>query len=200
MYIRTEKVSSWKQINYRNVDSMLSVQFIYDLYDQYSFFDTYDSLVTIREKCEYLVNTIASLTNLKEFGEYLYRLVVIDGLFLNEDRHLHNIAVIQKQDNTFDYCPIFDNGAALLSDTRLDYPLSENTLDLLKTVKSKTFDDEFINIIDALEKLYPSSISFSFTNEIIDNILQDIKIYYDSVIKRVNQVLKYQRNKYEYFF
>lgn len=36
MYLRTNKVSEWKQINYRNVDSMLSVQFIYDLYDQYS--------------------------------------------------------------------------------------------------------------------------------------------------------------------
>ena len=36
MYIRTKKVSNWKQINYRNVDSMLSVQFIYDLYDQHA--------------------------------------------------------------------------------------------------------------------------------------------------------------------
>lgn len=36
MYLCTKKVSDWKQINYRNVDSMLSVQFIYDLYDQYS--------------------------------------------------------------------------------------------------------------------------------------------------------------------
>lgn len=36
MYIRTKNVSNWKQINYRNVDSMLSVQFIYDLYDQHA--------------------------------------------------------------------------------------------------------------------------------------------------------------------
>lgn len=36
MYIRTKKISNWKQINYRNVDTMLSVQFIYDLYDQHA--------------------------------------------------------------------------------------------------------------------------------------------------------------------
>lgn len=36
MYIRTKKALNWKQINFRNIDSMLSVQFIYDLYDQYS--------------------------------------------------------------------------------------------------------------------------------------------------------------------
>lgn len=35
MYILKDKVSKWKQINFRNVDSMLSVQFLYDLYDQY---------------------------------------------------------------------------------------------------------------------------------------------------------------------
>ena len=36
MYLCTNKIKNWKQINYRNVDTMLSVQFIYDLYDQYS--------------------------------------------------------------------------------------------------------------------------------------------------------------------
>lgn len=36
MYIQTKKINNWKQINYRNVDTMLSVQFIYDLYDQYA--------------------------------------------------------------------------------------------------------------------------------------------------------------------
>ena len=36
MYLHTKKILDWKQINYRNVDSMLSVQFIYDLYDQYN--------------------------------------------------------------------------------------------------------------------------------------------------------------------
>lgn len=35
MYLCTNKIKNWKQINYRNVDTMLSVQFIYDLYDQY---------------------------------------------------------------------------------------------------------------------------------------------------------------------
>lgn len=36
MYLHTKNIEEWKQINYRNIDSMLSVQFIYDLYDQYS--------------------------------------------------------------------------------------------------------------------------------------------------------------------
>lgn len=36
MYLHTNEIKEWKQINYRNVGTMLSVQFIYDLYDQYN--------------------------------------------------------------------------------------------------------------------------------------------------------------------
>lgn len=36
MYLCTNRTKEWKQINFRNVDTMLSVQFIYDLYDQYN--------------------------------------------------------------------------------------------------------------------------------------------------------------------
>ena len=38
--------------------------------------------------------------------------------FCNDDRHLNNIAVIE-QGGRYDYCPIFDNGAGLLSNTQL---------------------------------------------------------------------------------
>ena len=42
-------------------------------------------------------------------------------LFGNENRHLNNIAVLRRGEG-FDYCPLFDFGAGLLSNTR-DYPL-----------------------------------------------------------------------------
>lgn len=41
----------------------------------------------------------------------------MDALFLNDDRHSNNIAVL-KCDGKYDYCPIFDNGAGLLSNMR----------------------------------------------------------------------------------
>ena len=180
-------------------DSVITILRLLETYDS-NFFDVYDSLVTIKEKAKYLIDTVVSLTGLKDFGEYIYKLAVIDGLFLNEDRHFHNIAVIQKKDNTFDYCPIFDNGASLLSDVKLDYPISENTIDLIKSVKSKTFDCNFNDVIDSLEELYACNITFSYTEEDINNILKEVTIYDEDTIKRVKQVLIYQRNKYQYFF
>lgn len=180
-------------------DSIITIRRLLDTYNS-NFFDTYDSLVTITDKAKYLVGTVISLTGLKDFGEYIYRLAVIDGLFLNEDRHFHNIALIQKNDNTFDYCPIFDNGASLLSDVKLDYPFSENTIDLISSVKTKTFDCNFNDVIDSLEELYACNITFSYTEQDISNLLKDITIYDEDTIKRVEQVLIYQRNKYLYFF
>ena len=55
------------------------------------------------------------------FGQYLTLFFEADMLAGNEDRHLNNIAVL-RQGEGFDYCPLFDFGAGLLSNTR-DYPL-----------------------------------------------------------------------------
>ena len=42
----------------------------------------------------------------------------IDSLILNDDRHLNNIAVI-REGSKYDYCPVFDNGADLLSNMQI---------------------------------------------------------------------------------
>ena len=63
------------------------------------------------------------------------KLLTIDAFFLNEDRHMHNIAVLMNGKGDYAYCPIFDNGDGLLSDTILDYPLGEDPFDLIKEVR-----------------------------------------------------------------
>ena len=79
----------------------------------------YEALAESAVSCIlYLAETAADLTGLKDFPRYLTLLFEVDALFLNDDRHLNNIAVLE-QDGRFDYCPIFDNGAALLSNTQL---------------------------------------------------------------------------------
>ena len=46
----------------------------------------------------------------------------------------------------FAYCPIFDNGAGLLADTKMDYPLTEDVYDLIKQVKAKTICGDFDSV------------------------------------------------------
>ena len=47
----------------------------------------------VKERLEFLVNAIKNITGLNNWGEYICRLFTIDAFFLNEDRHMHNIAV-----------------------------------------------------------------------------------------------------------
>lgn len=60
----------------------------------------------------------AGFTGLEHFPEYLTLIFEVDAFFLNDDRHLNNIAFIE-ENGKYSYCPIFDNSAALLSNTQL---------------------------------------------------------------------------------
>ena len=63
--------------------------------------------------------------------------MTIDAVFVNEDRHMHNVAVLMSQKGEFSYCPIFDNGAGLLSDTSMDYPLGTDLYDAFRKCGQK---------------------------------------------------------------
>lgn len=142
----------------------------------------------------------ARITGLKEFGAYLSRLLTIDALFLNEDRHTHNIAVLLDSAGKYHYCPIFDNGAALLSGTTMDYPLDGELDELMGEVKAKTFCQDFDEQLDLAEQLYGNQIRFYYTEKEIDRLL-DEELYYPKEMKqRVKTILMYQRRKYRYLF
>lgn len=158
------------------------------------------SLTSYEERIQYLVNRIIGLTGLTDFGSYMSKLITIDAFFLNEDRHTHNIAVLLDDSGNFHYCPIFDNGASLLSDTTLDYPLDEDIFTLIHEVKSKTFCRNFDEQLDIIEKLYGEQIKFKFTKQDIMNVLEEESLYPKEIKNRVMNILFYQYDKYRYLF
>ena len=85
----------------------------------------------VKERLEFLVNAIKNITGLNNWGEYICRLFTIDAFFLNEDRHMHNIAVLMNGKGEYKYCPVFDNGAGLLSDTTMDYPMEQDIYQMI---------------------------------------------------------------------
>ena len=72
--------------------------------------ETLSRMTSDKKRMAYLAEETASITGLSRFPQYLTLLFEIDGLVLNDDRNLNNIAVIAR-DGGFDYCPIFDQGA-----------------------------------------------------------------------------------------
>lgn len=152
------------------------------------------------DRLKFFVEQVERLTGLKEFGIYLSKMLTIDALFLNEDRHMHNIAVLMYDDGSFGYCPIFDNGAGLLSDTSLDYPISMDIYDCIDEAESKTVCSSFEEQLEAVETLYGYNIKFSFLKKDVEKVLADAGIYSDEVKKRVYTVIVEQMRKYEYLF
>jgi len=152
------------------------------------------------DRLEYLVDTVIALTGLKDFGKYMSIMLTVDGLLLNEDRHTHNIAVIQKEDGNYRLCPCFDFGAGLLSDTRAEYSMNGDVYELIETVHSKTFCDDFREAIEIGERLYGEQVHFTYDNRLLEDALKKEPFYSDAQKERVKTVLLEQKRKYPYLF
>ncbi len=163
----------------------------------------YKSLYRISEHEErllFLVQQVERITGLQNFGVYMNKLLTIDAFFLNEDRHTHNIAVLMNGKGEYAYCPIFDNGAGLLADTTMDYPLSADTYTLMDKVQSKTISTEFDEQLDFSESLYQRNLKFWFTKKDVRQLLINADIYSEEVRKRVEVIIYAQMRKYSYLF
>lgn len=176
------------------------------LYSNFCGESLYKSLFRIhdeKERFSFLVNQIERITGIKQFALYLNKIVTIDALTLNEDRHMHNIAVIMNMDGTYDLCPIFDQGAGLLSDTTLDYPIDEDVYKLIDSVKAKTFSSSFDEQLEISEAFAGNSIKFTFTKSDVRLWLEDEqlkKMYSKKILERVGTVAVDRMRKYQYLF
>ena len=154
----------------------------------------------VKERLEFLVNAIKNITGLNNWGEYICRLFTIDAFFLNEDRHMHNIAVLMNGKGEYKYCPVFDNGAGLLSDTTMDYPMEQDIYQMISEVKSKSVSQDFDEQLDVAENLYGQNLQFLFTKKNVSDIVNNADMYPLEERKRVQLIIYSQMNKYKYLF
>lgn len=153
----------------------------------------------VKASIEWFVNSLEEMTGLTGFGRYLSGMLALDTIILNEDRHFRNIAVI-RSGSGFRFAPIFDNGAAFLSDC-YSYPkgnTERNYLeDLVSNTEVKPFGHTFDEQLDACEELYGTPLQFNF----VDVRSSELSKYYDDeVITRIDFVLRESRRKYKYLF
>lgn len=154
----------------------------------------------VEERFQFLVSQVRRITGLSDFDIYLNKLFTIDAFFLNEDRHMHNIAVLMNAQGDFRYCPFFDHGAALLADTTMDYPLGTDTVNAASAVKSKSISTSFDEQLDASEKICGQNLSFSFSKKEVSQIISSADVYPAQVRQRVEDVIFLQMRKYQYLF
>lgn len=165
-----------------------------------SLYKTIYKIVDHENRFKYLVTQMERITGLENFGIYLNKLFTIDAFFLNEDRHMHNIAVLMNENGEFAYCPIFDHGAGLLADTTLDYPMSEDVYELLELVQAKTICADFDEQLDISESLYNVNLKFKFSKKDVKDLLDKATIYSEEERDRVEKIIYAQMRKYRYLF
>lgn len=130
-----------------------------------------------KKRVELLARETAVLTGLELFPQYLTLLFESDALFLNDDRHLNNIAVLEK-DGRFDYCPIFDNGAGLLSNVQTAQTDIAPAA-LIRTAKARPFNTTFNRQVIHARNLFGRQLIIpKFTQEDILRELREPLGYY----------------------
>ena len=165
-----------------------------------SFYESIWKIRDVEERLRYMVDQVEEITSIKDFGKYISKLMTIDAVFLNEDRHLHNVAVLMNGQGEYKLCPIFDNGACLLSDTTIDYPLDIDVFNLLGEAHSKTISRDFDEQLDVAEKLYGENLKFSFTKKDVKKLLEKQELYSKEICDRVETIIYQSMRKYPYLF
>ncbi len=143
----------------------------------YSLKDSLARLSSDKKRIEWLAEETAALTGLEHFPQYLTLLFEVDALFLNDDRHLNNIAVLEK-DGRFDYCPIFDNGAGLLSNVQTA-PMNIDPVALIRSSKARPLNTTFNRQVIHARNLFGPQLRIPrFTEENLRRELEEPLGYY----------------------
>ena len=156
-----------------------------------------------KKRIQYIVDITTEITGLKCFDKYLTLLFEIDSLIMNDDRHLNNIAVLENN-GKFDYCPIFDNGAGLLSNMQI-YKTDIEPKGIMKVMVASPFSMTFNRELKTIHSLYGSVLkSPKFTKAEIDDIISPYLEFYPkrdrSIIKnRVEQCILQRQKLFEVY-
>lgn len=168
-------------------------------------------MADVKERIRYAEEVVRNVTGLEDFGVYLTKMLEIDALFLNEDRHTNNIALLyDTQTKEYRPCPFFDMGLSLFSDTREAYPLVMGYEECRSEITAKPFHRDFDEQLDAANELYGCHLEFEVMATRIDRVIDEIeKLYREGQsdswytgeeIERVRSTLRYQARKYGYMF
>ena len=190
-----------KSDNFLNDDwQLVTLQRLYKTRYNRSFIEDVWHIPETTDRLKFVVEQVEQITKLENFGIYMCKLLTIDAFFLNEDRHMHNIAVLMNGEGKNRLCPFFDQGAGLLSDTALDYPLGDDAVAMMGEVNAKTICSGFEEALEAAEQLYGYNLKFSFTKKHVEELINNVGIYSDEEKARVKTIIFQQMRRYEYLF
>lgn len=157
--------------------SIVTLSHLYRQYLGYPLKEELERLSSDKKRIAYLAEKTVAITGLQEFPEYLTLLFEVDSLVLNDDRHLNNIAVIE-QNGCYDYCPIFDQGAGLLSNVQFS-PMDIAPSALIRVLRARPFNTTFNRQLHIVQGLYGKQLRLPrFTRDELVQELRPLLEYY----------------------
>ena len=158
-------------------ESIVTISHLFKQYLGGSLADALGRLSSDKKRMAYLAEATAEITGLDQFPQYLTLLFEIDALVLNDDRHLNNIAVIARG-SKFAYCPIFDQGAGLLSNT-MYCPMNIIPKTLIADAQARPFHTSFNRQIRTMQGMYGKQLYIPrFTGRELYEMLEPLLPYY----------------------
>ena len=174
----------------------------YELIKNHKNIDIADEIVhmEVSDRIKFFVETIVEITGLQDFGQYLTKMLQLDAVTKNDDRHFNNISVIQKENGEYRFCPIYDNGGSFLSDqyTYGDNLSQEEVYKQMDEVQAKPFSIDFDIQLDECESLYPATLCLKKNPEIDKELLS--YFYNENDINKVEEMVRQAQRKYGYLF
>lgn len=167
----------------QNGEECITLQRLYEFHKGGQLNDAVLKYEKVEERIAYVLEFVEKATGLC-LREYLSKLLTLDMLTLNIDRHFHNICVIRREDHTYRTAPVFDNGAALLSNFSI-FPVDCELEDNIDRAVAAPFSGSFELQAKAL------GMELAIKPE-ITSILEE----YPNC--RAKQVLAYQLKRYEF--
>lgn len=124
-------------------EEFVTFQNLYAIYEGGDLSNKISSFRDVDQRLSYTIQFIKDCTDF-DCSNYLSKILTLDMLILNEDRHFHNLGVVRVGDK-FHEAPIFDNGFSLLCDySRYPAFLSESEwVESIDTVAALPFSGSF---------------------------------------------------------
>lgn len=109
---------------------------------------TLDETKDMDKRLDMIVSNVYRETEI-DITNYLRKLITLDAIILNEDRHIFNIALIVNEVGEYKLAPIYDNGLSLLSDTH-HYGLDIQPNKLIRKIKARPLNKSFKKQVELL--------------------------------------------------
>lgn len=119
---------------------LYSLETIYMIYTGESISQKVAALPDAKSRIDFVTSWVQDKTRI-DLTDYFSKILTLDMLIVNTDRHFHNIGIIgNPEEGTFREAPIFDNGDALLCMAERIWPTLEENI---SHACARTFSSNF---------------------------------------------------------